>query len=97
MRRVQPPEIDPERAGEVDAVWSFVIGEERTDVLVHGGVSSIVDAPVPEPTVMVRCDASTWEQLLAGDLAPQVAWALGHLEVTGDMRLAQRTRAIFAF
>jgi hypothetical protein len=44
--------------------------------------------------VTVRCAREVWEQLCDGRLAPQTAWATGLLAVDGDMRLAQRVRAL---
>jgi putative sterol carrier protein len=44
--------------------------------------------------VTVTCARELWEQLLAGDIAPQTAWATGRLAVTGDMRMAQRLRSL---
>jgi hypothetical protein len=44
--------------------------------------------------VTVTCAQSTWEQLCDRSMSPQTAWATGLLEVSGDMRLAQRLRAL---
>ena len=89
-------EISPEQADGVDAVWSFRIGDHRSDVLVRDGRASPAQGS-PDADVIVSCTAETWAELLSGDLAPQIAWALDRLHVSGDLRLAQRTRAIFAF
>ena len=89
-------EISAAQASDVDAVWSFRIGERRSDVLVRDGVASLAGDGLGAD-VTVSCTAETWDGLLAGELSPQIAWALGRLQVSGDMRLAQRTRAIFAF
>jgi putative sterol carrier protein len=89
-------EISAEHAEGVDAVWSFRIGDRRSDVHVKDG-SALPVAGGTEAEVTVSCSAETWEALLAGELSPQIAWALDRLRVSGDMRLAQRTRAIFAF
>ena len=89
-------EISTEHAAGVDATWSFRIGEQRSDVHVRDGLASLAEDG-PGADVTVTCTAETWDDLLAGELSPQIAWALGRLQVSGDMRLAQRTRAIFAF
>ena len=89
-------EISAEQAADVDAVWSFRIGDRRSDVLVRGGCASLAQDG-SAAAVTVTCTAEAWDELLAGELAPQIAWALDRLHVSGDMRLAQRTRAIFAF
>ena len=44
--------------------------------------------------VTVTCTREHWEQLCDGSLSPQTAWATGLLAVGGDMRLAQRLRAL---
>ena len=44
--------------------------------------------------VTVTCTREVWEQLCDGRMSPQAAWATGHLAVGGDMRLAQRLRAL---
>jgi len=89
-------EINAEQAAGVDAVWSFRIGDRRSDVRVRDGSASLAEEG-SGADVTVRCTAETWDELLAGELSPQIAWALDQLQVSGDMRLAQRTRAIFAF
>lgn len=47
--------------------------------------------------VTVTCTQEVWEQLVDGELSPQTAWATGALAVSGDMRLAQRVRALLDF
>ncbi len=44
--------------------------------------------------VTVRCTREVWEELCDGRMAPQTAWATGRLAVDGDMRQAQRLRAL---
>ena len=53
-----------------------------------------VAAGVEAADVTVTCARKTWEQLCDGRMSPQAAWATGHLAVGGDMRLAQRLRAL---
>jgi hypothetical protein len=44
--------------------------------------------------VTVRCTREVWEEVCDGRMAPQTAWATGLLAVDGDMRQAQRLRAL---
>jgi ubiquinone biosynthesis protein UbiJ len=55
--------------------------------------SQVVPGVAPAD-VTVTCAQALWEQLLAGEIAPQTAWATGRLEVAGDMRMAQRLRPL---
>jgi hypothetical protein len=59
-----------------------------------GGDGPAVAAGVAPADVTVTCTRTHWEQLCDGSLSPQTAWATGLLEVSGDMRLAQRLRAL---
>ena len=56
-----------------------------------------VEAGVAPADVTVTCALAQWERLLDGELSPQTAWATGRLAVSGDMRLAQRVRALLDF
>jgi putative sterol carrier protein len=53
-----------------------------------------VTSGVEPADVTVTCTREVWEQLCDGRMSPQTAWATGHLAVGGDMRLAQRLRAL---
>jgi SCP-2 sterol transfer family len=53
-----------------------------------------VDPGAAVADVTVRCTREVWEELCDGRMAPQTAWATGLLAVDGDMRLAQRLRAL---
>jgi hypothetical protein len=59
-----------------------------------GDGSPQVEAGVVPADVTVSCAREVWEQLCDGRIAPQTAWATGLLAVDGDMRLAQRLRAL---
>jgi hypothetical protein len=74
-------------AGAPGGGWTLRLGE--------GGAE--VEPGVAPADVTVTCALEQWEQLLAGDLSPQTAWATGRLAVSGDMRLAQRVRALLDF
>jgi hypothetical protein len=74
-------------AGAPSGGWTLRLGE--------GGAQ--VEAGVAPADVTVTCALAQWEQLLDGDLSPQTAWATGRLAVSGDMRLAQRVRALLDF
>ena len=53
-----------------------------------------VEPGVVPADVTVTCTRELWEELCDGRMAPQTAWATGLLAVEGDMRLAQRLRAL---
>jgi hypothetical protein len=59
-----------------------------------GGEGPEVDAGVAPADVTVTCAREHWEQLCDGRMSAQTAWATGLLAVSGDMRLAQRLRAL---
>ena len=59
-----------------------------------GGDAPVVEAGVAQADVTVTCTREHWEQLCDRSMSPQTAWATGLLEVGGDMRLAQRLRAL---
>jgi hypothetical protein len=71
-------------AGAPDGGWTLRLGEE----------APVVAAGVAPADVTVTCAREHWEQLCDGRLSPQTAWATGLLAVSGDMRLAQRLRAL---
>jgi hypothetical protein len=64
--------------------WTLRLGGERPEV----------DAGVAPADVTVTCAREHWEQLCDGGMSAQTAWATGLLAVSGDMRLAQRLRAL---
>jgi hypothetical protein len=91
----------PDGLGEVDealagAVVAFALDGAPaggwTLRLAEGGAS--VEAGVGAADVTVACSCDDWERLLAHSLSPQTAWATGRLAVRGDMRMAQRLRAL---
>jgi hypothetical protein len=59
-----------------------------------GGDGPEVEAGVAPADVTVTCARDHWEQICDGGMSPQTAWATGLLAVNGDMRLAQRLRAL---
>jgi putative sterol carrier protein len=64
--------------------WTLRFGGEGPQVAAGAGAADVT----------VTCTSAVWEQLCDGALAPQTAWATGLLAVDGDMRLAQRLRAL---
>jgi putative sterol carrier protein len=73
--------------GAPDGGWTLRLGEEGAEV----------ETGVAPADVTVSCTQEHWEQLCDGSLSPQTAWATGLLTVGGDMRLAQRVRALLGF
>jgi hypothetical protein len=67
--------------------WTVRLGDDGAEVV----------AGVAAADVTVTCTLEAWDQLLAGDLSPQTAWATGRLAVGGDMRMAQRVRSLLGF
>jgi putative sterol carrier protein len=63
--------------------------------LADGGAE--VETGVAPADVTVSCTQEHWEQLCEGTLSPQTAWATGLLAVSGEMRMAQRLRALLGF
>lgn len=61
-----------------------------------GAAGAEIEAGVAPADVTVTCTREHWEQLCDGRMSPQTAWATGLLEVGGDMRMAQRLRALLA-
>jgi putative sterol carrier protein len=70
--------------GAPDGGWTLRLGAEAAEVA----------AGVAPADVTVTCARDHWEQLCDGRMSPQTAWATGLLGVSGDMRLAQRLRAL---
>jgi hypothetical protein len=64
--------------------WTLRLGEDPPALA----------AGVAPADVTVTCTEALWEQLCDRSMSPQTAWATGLLEVRGDMRLAQRLRAL---
>jgi hypothetical protein len=69
-------------AGAPDGGWTLRLGPNT------------VEPGVAPADVTVTCSREHWEQLCDGSMSPQTAWATGLLEVSGDMLLAQRLRAL---
>jgi hypothetical protein len=69
-------------AGAPDGGWTLRLGPNT------------VEPGVAPADVTVTCSREHWEQLCGGSMSPQTAWATGLLEVSGDMLLAQRLRAL---
>jgi SCP-2 sterol transfer family len=91
----------PERLSAVDeslgsAVIAFALGGAPDGgwTLRLGPEGPLVEAGVAPADVTVTCARDHWEQLCDGSMSAQTAWATGLLEVSGDMRLAQRLRAL---
>jgi ubiquinone biosynthesis protein UbiJ len=70
--------------GAPDGGWTLRLSEDGPQV----------DPGASAADVTVRCTREVWEELCDGRMAPQTAWATGLLAVDGDMRLAQRLRAL---
>jgi ubiquinone biosynthesis protein UbiJ len=70
--------------GAPEGGWTLRLADDGAEVTA---------GPAPAD-VTVRCTRELWEQLCDGSASPQVAWATGGLSVDGDMRLAQRLRAL---
>jgi hypothetical protein len=71
-------------AGAPDGGWTLRLG----------GEAPVVEAGVAPADVTVTCAREDWERLCDGSMSPQVAWATGLLDVSGDMRMAQRLRSL---
>ncbi len=91
----------PERLGAVDGALAGAVVAFALDGAPHGGWTlrlgaegTRVDPGVAPADITVTCAREHWEQLCDGELAPQTAWATGLLAVEGDMRRAQRLRAL---
>jgi putative sterol carrier protein len=91
----------PERLGTADGGMGTAVIAFALDGAEAGGWTLRLAADGPEveagvgpADVTVTCARSLWEQLCDGSASPQTAWATGLLEVSGDMRLAQRLRAL---
>ena len=70
--------------GAPEGGWTLRLGDDAAQV----------DAGVAPADVTVSCTRELWERLCDGSASPQVAWATGGLAVEGDMRMAQRLRAL---
>jgi hypothetical protein len=71
-------------AGAPAGGWTLRLGPDGPRVDPGAGVADVT----------VTCTQELWEQLCDGRIAPQTAWATGLLAVDGDMRQAQRLRAL---
>ena len=71
-------------AGAPDGGWTLRLG----------GDAPVVEPGVGPADVTVMCTREEWERLCDGSASPQAAWATGLLEVSGDMRMAQRLRSL---
>ena len=94
-----PERLVPTQAEGVSAVFRFDLsGDDGAvfDLEVVDGSARLLDLETGAPDVSVHCSADDWKLIVSGDLAPQIAFALKRLSVTGDLRLAQRLRAMFA-
>lgn len=94
-----PERLSGREEGAGPAVIAFAL-----DGAPHGGwtvrldeAGAAVEPGVAPADVTVTCTRELWEQLAGGELSPQTAWATGALSVSGDMRLAQRVRALLDF
>jgi putative sterol carrier protein len=67
--------------------WTLRLGEDGAEVA----------EGVAPADVTVTCALEQWERIVGGELSPQTAWATGRLDVSGDMRLAQRVRSLLEF
>jgi ubiquinone biosynthesis protein UbiJ len=91
-----PERLDTAGESMAGAVVAFALDgapEGGWTLRLAGDGPQVVPGVAPAD-VTVRCASEVWEQLCDGRLAPQTAWAIGALEVDGDMRLAQRLRAL---
>ena len=66
-------------AGAPDGGWTLRLG----------GEVPVVEPGVAPADVTVTCARADWEGLCDGSMSPQVAWATGLLDVSGDMNVTQ--------
>jgi putative sterol carrier protein len=91
-----PERLSADDGGMGTAVIAFALDGAPAGgwTLRLGGDAPEVSAGVAPADVTVTCTRALWEQLCDRSMSPQTAWATGRLEVGGDMRLAQRVRAL---
>jgi DNA-binding HxlR family transcriptional regulator len=88
--------FDPERAGNLEAVYELRIGGETFHVGVGGGELELGRGPAAEPAVAIEVDeAGTLAAVLTGQLPLEAAVESGVAKLTGGKREAARLLRLF--
>jgi putative sterol carrier protein len=82
-------ELNAKLGGGYDGSARFIIEDEGTIVVDDQGARA-GDSPAD---VTLTADASTFQQILEGDLDPMAAFMQGRLKVDGDMSAAMKLGA----
>jgi DNA-binding HxlR family transcriptional regulator len=87
--------FDPDRAGGLDAVYEFRLGEDRFRAEVAEGRLEIERGTAEQPDVAVETDAGTLAALVYDDLELDDALSSGDLKIKGVRGVVERFLALF--
>ena len=96
-----PASLDPERAGDVDAVLEWRIregpggGPDRYQVTIRGGRCTVERDGGADPSVSYELSAVDFVKLVAGVEQGPKLFVFGRLKVRGNLLLAARVPTFF--
>lgn len=79
-------ELSARISGAFDSSAKFIIDDEGSIIVDHGGVRAGDD----QTDVTLSADLDTFRQIMSGDLNPAAAVMQGRLRIDGDMSVAMK-------
>ncbi len=92
--------FDPSAAAGLSAVYQLTLtgdGAGTFHLKVANQECQLTGGPAEKPDVAITVSAEDWAELVAGRLDPLSAFFTGRLRIDGDLTLATRLQALFAF
>lgn len=96
-----PERFDPQRAGGVDAVVEWRIGDrlgggrDEWHLIIAGGVCRVVQGPADSPTVTLELSPLNFIKLITNNASGPRLFLFGKLKITGNLGLAVRMQSFF--
>ncbi|MDO6515435.1 MULTISPECIES: SCP2 sterol-binding domain-containing protein [unclassified Neptuniibacter] len=88
--------FDSSAAAGTDAIFQYEISDGgEWFVVVEGGNCSVSEGSNDQPTVTLRMDSTTLEEVMSGETDGMQAFMTGRIQADGDIMLATKLAALF--
>ena len=88
--------FDSSAAAGTDAVFQYDISDGgEWFVTVQDGSCAVAEGSSDEPTVTLRMDSTTLEEVMSGEVDGMQAFMTGRIQADGDIMLATKLAALF--
>lgn len=89
--------FNKDAAANLQATYLFdVEGEGQYFLKIENQNFEVLNQFTEQPNVTLKADKETWEAIVTGEMAAQMAFMMGKLSVSGDFPLALKLPSLFA-